>query len=172
MKTINQNNIIWKSSVFKSIILFTAYILLSGCEKSDTKSEKEAVISAIKQIHNISAQAKKKGDVDSFVNLFSEDGIYMWPGVPAIEGHNALRSWFKERLEKFSPKIFKTIEQIEVMDNWVFERGREIVQIKNRSTGKIKEVKGKYVNMFKKQKDNSWKIAWRIRNLDHPPLQN
>jgi ketosteroid isomerase-like protein len=136
-----------------------------------TRLAKEwSAIQAIKQIHEISAKAKTDGDVAAFIDLLAEDGIYMWPGVPAIVGREALEVWFKKRFSEFSPEVDKTIEEMVVTGNWAFERGNEVVKITNRSSGEVQVIRGKYINMFQKQTDGSWKIARRIRNLDHPPV--
>lgn len=126
------------------------------------------VYKAIKQRHEIAAKAMRAGNVDTYVKLYTENGIYMWPGIPAIEGQGALHAWFTERFAKFSPEIEKTIEEIIVTGEWVIERGKEIVKIKNKSTGDIQTIKGKYINLYKKQSDGQFKVARRIRNLDHP----
>ena len=75
----------------------------------------------------------------------------------------------KKDVEKYSAEIEKTIEEIVIMGDWAFERGNEVSKITTRSSGDVKVVHGKYINIFQKQWDGSWKIARRIRNLNHKP---
>lgn len=126
-------------------------------------------IRAIKKIHEIAAQAVRDGDVATYIELFTEDGIYLWPGAPAIVGRDSLRAWFEKRFSEYSTELEKTIEEIEILGDWAFERGSEVSNIRNRSTDEVQVVRGKFINIFRKQSDGSWKIARRIRNLDHPP---
>lgn len=132
-------------------------------------SPDESVIQAIKQIHERAARAVREGDVAAYVELFTEDGIYMWPNEPAIVGREALYTWFAKRFREYSAELEKTIEEIVIMGDWAFERGNEVSKITTRSSGDVKVVHGKYINIFQKQLDGSWKIARRIRNLNHPP---
>lgn len=130
--------------------------------------KKEAAIQAIGQIHKKAAVAVKNGDVAAYVDLFTEDGIYLWPNVPAISGREALNRWFEKRFREYAADLEKSVEEIEVLDDWAFERGNEVSKIRNRSTNEVQVVRGKFINIFKKQSDGHWKIARRIRNLDHP----
>ena len=139
---------------------------MSYFPKQETK--KAATIQAIKQIHKKAAEAVKNGDVAAYVELYTEDGVYLWPGVPAIVGKDALKEWFKKRFSKYSADIEKTIEEIEVVGDWAFERGCEVSKIRNRLNNRVQVVRGKFINIFRKQKDGLWKISRRIRNLDHP----
>jgi uncharacterized protein (TIGR02246 family) len=125
-------------------------------------------IQSIKQIHKTAVKAIKAGDVATYINLFTADGIYMWPGVPAIVGREALRTWFEERFSKYSAELDKTVEETVVAGDWVFERGSEVSKIRNKSTNDVQVVRGKFINIFHQQSDGLWKIARRIRNFDHP----
>jgi ketosteroid isomerase-like protein len=136
---------------------------------SQWRDKHTEVYEAIKQRHEVSARAMEEGDVEAYVGLFAEDAVYMWPGEPAIAGHKALQTWFEKRFTQFAPEIDRTIEEIIVFDNWAVERGKEVVKIENRTTGDVQTIRGKYINLLKKQSDGSWKVARRIRNLDHPP---
>lgn len=70
------------------------------------------IFKAIQQRHKIASRAMKNGDVKAYVELFTEGGIYMWPGVPAIAGHKALQIWFEKRFAQYSPEIDTTLGQI------------------------------------------------------------
>ncbi len=130
--------------------------------------EKEEVIREIKQIQKTAALAVKRGDVDAYVRLFTEDVIYMWPNTPSIIGRKALRAWFKKRFSEYSAELSKAIEEIIILGDWAFERGNEVAEITTRSTGDVNATQGKYINLYQRQNDGSWKIARRIHNLDHP----
>jgi ketosteroid isomerase-like protein len=88
--------------------------------------------------------------------------------MPAIMGKDELKAWFEKRFSTYSAEIEKSIDEIEIFGNWAFERGRETSRIRSRATNEVEVVKGKFINIFKKQSDGSWKVARRIRNFDHP----
>lgn len=130
--------------------------------------EKEKDMREIKQIHKAAALAMKMADVDAYVRLFTEDGIYMWPNSPSIIGRKALQAWFKKRFSEYSAELSKTIEEIIILRDWAFERGNEVAEVTTKSTGDVQVNHGKYINIYQRQVDGSWKIARRIRNLDQP----
>jgi len=152
------------------ICLLHCFLFGTPLQAQENKpSPDESVIRAIKQTHERAARAVKEGDVAAYVELFAEDGIYMWPNEPAIVGREALSTWFAKRFREYSAEIEKTIDEIVIMGDWAFDRGNEVSKITTRSSGDEKVAHGKYINVFQKQSDGSWKIARRIRNPNHPP---
>jgi len=131
------------------------------------RDEYAELFNSIKARHEIATKAIKEEDIKTYINNFTEDGIYMWPGEPAISGREALREWFTKRFANFYPEIDRTIEEIIICGDWAFERGKEDVNIKNNSTGNIQTIKGKYINILQQQEEGSWKVHRRIRNLDY-----
>lgn len=138
------------------------------CARCDKESKMEQDIAEIKKFLVTAGEAVNQGDVEAEVGRFTEDGIYMWPDAPAIEGHEALREWFERRFAKVEAHIESKTEEIVVCGDWAFERGTSVVRIRQKSSDHIEIVRGKYLNILKRQPDGSWKIARRIRNRDHP----
>jgi uncharacterized protein (TIGR02246 family) len=128
------------------------------------KEDNKASIQAIERIRNSAVLAVKEGDVDAYVRLFTEDGIYLWPNTPSIVGREALHTWFKRRFAEYSAELEKTVEEIMIQGEWAYERGSEVAKITTKSTGNVNVTRGKYINIYRKQSDGSWKVARRIRN--------
>jgi uncharacterized protein (TIGR02246 family) len=156
------------SSLIATMTFIISIVLVDGCKSDEEETNIETEIQAIQLIHKKAAVAVKNADVAAYIDLFTEDGVYLWPNVPAIVGRDELKAWFEKRFREYSAEIEKSIEEIEILGDWAFERGGETSKIRNRSTNKVQVVKGKFINIFKKQSDGSWKIARRIRNFDHP----
>ena len=111
------------------------------------------------------------GDVEAEVSRFTEDGIYMWPDGPSIEGHEALREWFQRRFARVDVRLENETKEIEVFGEWAFERGTYVAHIRPKTGDGAEVVRGKYVNILRRQPDGSWRIARSIRNRDHPAGQ-
>ena len=63
----------------------------------------------------------------------------------------------------------KRTELASTMINWLKEhQPQPSTRDVSISTDEVQVVRGKSINIFRKQSDGSWKIARRIRNLDHP----
>jgi ketosteroid isomerase-like protein len=146
-------------------------IAILGCDRTDDERSRQADIAAIKRFLATAGDAVNTGDVDSEVSRFTEDGIYMWPDAPAIEGQSALHEWFQQRFARVEAHLENETQEIEVFGDWAFERGTYAARIRPKNSDHIVTVRGKYLNILRRQPDGSWKIARRIRNRDHPAGQ-
>ncbi len=150
------------------ILICAIYFFSGGCEVNNKKESYEKDLAAIRQFLQSSGDAVNAGDVEAEVNRFTEDGIYLWPDAPSIEGQEELRNWFRNRFEKVNVRLENITEEIEVCGDWAFERGTYVAHIELKERDEANTVYGKYINILRKQADGSWKIARRIRNRDHP----
>lgn len=142
-----------------------------GCARCDKESRREEDIAQIRKFLETDGEAVNKGDVEAEVNRFTEDGIYMWPDAPAIEGREALREWFERRFARVEAHIESRTEELVVSGDWAFERGTSVVRVRQKNSTHVDTVRGKHINILRRQPDGSWKIARRIRNRDHAPGQ-
>lgn len=141
-------------------------LVLSGCtDRSDTE---DADLASLHEFLSHSNDAVNAGDVEAEVTRFTTDGIYMWPGAPAIEGHDALRKWFEMRFAEVEVELESETLELEVIGEWAVERGRSVARIRPTAGGAAQTVRGKYLNILRRQADGTWRIARRIRNADHP----
>lgn len=142
-----------------------ALVVASGCiDNSETVDED---LTALQEFLSHAGDAVNAGDVEAEVRRFEPNGVYMWPGVPAIEGHEALRKWFEMRFSKFEIKLESETLEFELAGEWAFERGRSVAIIRPREGGEAQVVRGKYLNILRRQSDGTWRISRRIRNADH-----
>ncbi|MCK4941914.1 nuclear transport factor 2 family protein [candidate division WOR-3 bacterium] len=146
-------------------------VIILGITQCGRESTREEDMVQIKKFLETAGEAVNQGDVEAEVSRFTEDGIYMWPGAPAIEGQEALREWFERRFAKVEAHIDSRTEEIVVCGDWAFERGTSVVNIRQKDSNHFETVRGKYINILRRQPDGSWKIARRIRNRDHPTGQ-
>jgi ketosteroid isomerase-like protein len=156
------------SNIFRIIFIIS---FIFNCSNSDKPSSYEEDIAAINKFLASSGEAVKTGNVEAEVNRFTENGIYMWPNGPTIIGHDSLYSWFQRRFKKVTVNIENITEELEVCNDWAFERGKYIARIRPKNGGKVEIVHGKYLNIFKKQSDGTWRISHRIRNRNNKVSQ-
>jgi uncharacterized protein (TIGR02246 family) len=135
-------------------------------------SDRSTEVEAIQELLSTAGDAVNAGDVAAEIGRFTEDGIYMWPDVPSIEGREALQEWFQNRFAAVDVRLESTTEEIEVFGDWAFERGSYVAHIRPKGTEEAETLRGKHLNILRRQPDGSWRIARRMRNRDHPAKQN
>jgi ketosteroid isomerase-like protein len=153
-------------TVWRFTAALIALLAASGC--TDRSETADPGLAALHEFLSHAGEAVNAGDVEAEVGRFEPDGVYMWPGVPAIEGHEALRRWFEMRFSKFEIELESETLELEVVGEWAFERGRSVARIRPREGGEAQVVRGKYLNILRRQADGTWRISRRIRNADHP----
>ena len=105
-----------ESGITSLLLLCAAGVFSSGCRTGDDNERLEADIAAIRAFLEGAGDMVSAGDVEAEVNRFTEDGIYMWPDAPSIQGHAALRTWFEERFEQVEVKL-----ENETWSRWLVE---------------------------------------------------
>jgi ketosteroid isomerase-like protein len=152
-----------------SLVLLAVF--LGGCQSKDTIKSSDKDLTAIRKFLNSAGDAVNREDVEAEVNRFTEDGIYMWPDAPVIVGHHELRAWFEDRFSRVDATIENVSEELEVCGDWAFERGRYVASIRPKDREETTTIRGKYLNILRREPDGSWRIARRMRNRDHPAGQ-
>ena len=166
----------------KSWTFFIMVIILAGfacTQKSETPEETKA------RIQQESAEVRKvieahnadlcrwyaSGDIDSVVTVFAEDARLMPPNVPAIEGREAVREFWKQAVTLGQWNF--SLETVSVIANGpiAVELGRYTVQINARQElppGIKAYDSGDYVCYWRLEEDGKWRIVYDIPSSDQP----
>lgn len=111
-------------------------------------------------------EAFAAGDLESSLKFCADDCVVMAPNAPAAIGGEAirelLRGWFKPGL-----KISWTPDRVDVSDDLGFSSGAYEMSFKDPAGNTISD-HGKYVIVWKRQADGSWKVVRDISNSDLP----
>lgn len=128
-----------------------------------------AVKQAIEQADTKFSAALMRGDSAGIVRNYSEDAIVMLPGMPAWRGRTDIIASSMKLVGSitFSDAKFSA-ENIDVAGDFAIETGTYHFMITPKG-GKPSPDKGKYVSVWKKQADGSWKLYRDISNSDTSP---
>jgi ketosteroid isomerase-like protein len=126
---------------------------------------REGVMEARQAIEKINAEfseAYNRGDAAAVSAAYVEDGAVLAPDEPTVRGKRAIEGTFQEAIKGIGGRA--SIETVEVV-----AAGDMAYQWANYSlkAGKI-SVAGKFVEVYNRQADGSWKIRLTIFNTDHP----
>jgi len=152
-------------------LLWAVSLAMCACSQSaqqaqapDTRAADETAIRAASADWSKAAQAK---DLDKCVAPFADDAIAMYPKMPLAQGKDNIRKGWQETLAMPGPGLSFTTTGVEVARSGdiAWEHGTYEMSTADKK-GKVSTEKGKYVTVWKKQADGSWKVAADIDNAD------
>lgn len=152
------------SAALCALILSVAAV---GCNKApDTQSDAQAIrdseAAAVKDW-----QAK---DVNKITSHYAADAVMLVPDLPAMKGTDAIRNGVATVLKDphmtltFSPSVVMVSKD----GDMAYTQGYYVMTYSEPRTGATMVEKGKYVTVYQKQPDGSWKAVEDINNADAP----
>jgi ketosteroid isomerase-like protein len=111
------------------------------------------------------------GDVDGWIALWDDNGIQMPPNAPAVHGKPAIREAFNNTLLVVDFEEFTiSNEEVEVFGDLGFARGSYSFG-NAMAEAEPAPFAGKYLTIFKRQPDGSWKVYRDCFSSNTPPPQ-
>jgi uncharacterized protein (TIGR02246 family) len=131
-------------------------------EAQQSRAADEAAIRAASTAWSQAAQAK---DLDKAVSLYTDDAIAFQDKGPMTKGKENLREGWKTMLALPGPGLSfaPTVVEVAKSGDMAYEYGLYDMVTTDKK-GKTNDEKGKYVTVWKKQGDGSWKVALDINN--------
>lgn len=122
-------------------------------------------IDAIRAASTLYAEAAVKGDFAAMASTFEADGMMLPANAPLLNGVREIEKWGRA----FPPITKLTLEPLETVGDgtmaWV--RGRYSFVMAPPGQAEVSDT-GKYIEIWRKQADGSWKIHRDIFNSDLP----
>lgn len=152
--------------------------LTMACEKPEseemdeapTAAEIAAVRSTIEAANTVAAAAINAGDVAKLLPNYTDAAVFMLPNAPAMRGRAEIEAGLKAMMEgaTFSNTKFTT-EDVMLAGDIAVETGSNEMTITPKG-GKAMVDKGKYLTVWKRQADGSWKIVRDVSNSNLPMM--
>ncbi len=113
--------------------------------------------------------AAKRGDTTAIAANYADDAIAMMQNMEAWRGRDAIRRGFAGLFSQMSVKDFDlNTDDVIVSGDLAVETGTYELTSQPKRGSETKE-KGKYVVVWRRQADGSWKIIRDVGNSDAPP---
>jgi uncharacterized protein (TIGR02246 family) len=146
-------------------------VLLLGCAQApppappDTRAADEK---AIRDSETAWVKEFAAKDMDKIVAHYADDGMVLLSNAPTMVGKDAIRAGMKDTVidPKFSLDL-KTVK-VEVSGDLAYSQGTYSVMAPDPKTKKVMAETGRYVEVYKKQPDGSWKIIEDINSPEAP----
>jgi ketosteroid isomerase-like protein len=127
-------------------------------------------VGQIKEILRRIEAAENNGTPCDIVAMLAEDAVIMVPNEPVQEGKAACSSFVSNVLtdlfERFDRHIVYVSAEVRALGEYGFDRGTFSFTVRPRSGGETSRETGKYLFLYLRAADGSWRIARAIVNLD------
>ncbi len=144
------------------------FLVLSGCavpdnREADARAFREGEISSF--IKDWSGK-----DTDRIAAHFSVDGNFITPNSPIITGRDAISKAMKDATGDPNWSIALQPVQVEISrsGDLGYTRGTYVLTATDPATKKAATEKGRFVTVFRKEADGTWKAVQHINNPEAP----
>lgn len=147
-------------------------LALIACGGTGGGGGKEADSGARAEIERLGRQweeAANTGQVERLMEVYSPEAVILPPGGPTIEGSETIRELFRQEFERFDTKIAFTTTEIVIEGDMAYRRGGYVWRGTPRGTGQPLETRNKFLEIWKRQPDGSWRIAVDMWNPAESP---
>ena len=117
-------------------------------------------------------QTVKSGDVDAYIEFWTDDGIVMLPNAPLAIGKVQIRSWYQAVVEQVTIAYDIENQEVVVSGDVAISRGVFTGTLTMKDGGDQSPLAGKYMTFLRKQPDGRWKIYRDIWNFDGPAAES
>jgi uncharacterized protein (TIGR02246 family) len=134
---------------------------LAGAPATDVAAVRQAIEA---QNARFSAAAVK-ADTATIAGLYTDDAIVMGPNSPALHGHDAIAKGFAEMSAMKLTGLKLQTQDVIVAGDYAIETGAYDLNAAPPKAKPVHDV-GKYIVVWKKQTDGSYKLLRDIYNSD------
>ncbi len=121
---------------------------------------------ALRQALDIEMKAANARDLAAWVSLYTQDAIVLRPNAPAVQGREAIQQW----LATLPPISNAKGQGVEAMGfgELAYLRGTYSMTFSIPGVPSPIDEQGKFLQIYRRQSDGSWKMTREIYNSDLP----
>jgi ketosteroid isomerase-like protein len=143
------------------LVTIAAAVIQLGCNARSY----EADIQALDELQSQVDSAIIAGNTERYIALITDDAVLMPPNGPAVSGKEAIRTWNQNMSRQFRIQAYNSSDdEIVVAGDWAFRRASVDWTVAATAGGDPIRDLGKYIIMYRRQHDGSWKVARDIWN--------
>ena len=150
-----------------------ALSILTACTQAPPPPPPDTRAADEKTIRDYESQWAKEftaKDMDKVLAHYADDGSVLMPDIGIMTGKDAIRGGLKDFLADPAFTLDLQTAKVEVSkgSDIAYSQGTYAVTFTDPKAKKVMTEKGKYVEVYRKQADGSWKVAEDINNADAP----
>ena len=154
-----------------SIFCTLGLLALTGCSQSPAPDSREANARVLRD-GEVAAFVKDWAgkDADRIAAHYTDDGTVMFPNAPVMTGKDAIGKGMKDVLA--DPNWSLTLQPVQVevsrSGDLGYVRGTYLLTATDSPSKKVATERGRFVTIFRKEADGSWKAVQEISNAEAP----
>lgn len=149
-------------------VLVGVVCLLVGCSYSETPGSQAAAVQSIRDIEAAWVKDIARRDLEKWVSYYAEDGAILLPNSPAVTGRDNIRASLKGKLQDPNFSLTFRPGKIEVSGNLAYVQGAYASTRTDPKTMEAVQDQGKYVTVYRREPDGSWKAVQDMVSSDLP----
>src|ERR1700730_11361477 len=136
-----------------ALAVFSASI---DVDAASTKGDVKALNALQKRVDD----AIIAGDTERYVALLTDDAVLMPPNAPPVVGKKAIRDWNEVMAKRFRIQEYASVDdEVVGAGAWAFRRTTFTWSVTPTAGGIAIHDSGKFIIIYKRQPDGSWKVA-------------
>ncbi len=105
------------------------------------------------------------GDTKRYLSLLAADAVLLPPNGPAVSGKEDIRRWNEAMSRAFRVQEYASSDdEVVVSGDWAFRSASFDLTLKRAAGGEPIKDRGKFIILYRRQDDGSWKVARDIWN--------
>ncbi len=158
-----------------SLLGISMALIAGGCAQPAASPEapdmREADMAAIMTLEREWLKAFEAKDADKVASFYAEDASVLLPNMPIVNGRESARNTMSGMFA--DPNFFLTFDSTKIeaarSSDIAYSQGTYTMATTDaKMKGNVATEKGKFVTVFKKQEDGTWKVVADIVNADGP----
>ena len=142
----------------------------TACTQAPPPDTHAADVQALKDTDAAWAKVIAAKDFEKFMSYYADDASLLMPNAPTINGKDAIRAFFKPLSD--DPNFAMTFQgsriEVAMSGDLGYTQGAYTMTVTDPKTKKPVTDKGKYLTVYKKQADGSWKAVADMSSSDTP----
>jgi uncharacterized protein (TIGR02246 family) len=152
----------------RAISLLLCTLLVTGCyqQTGTTEADLEAITAVFAEFDAASAA----GDANRILALYTDDVVSMPPNALPRVGVAVMRAQMQGFIDQFTSDLTSRVEEVEVSGDLAFAHVSWEQTMTPKDEGDATHEQGKWIVVFKRQADGSWK-CWREMWSTYEPTE-
>lgn len=156
--------------LFGCIALVALTVACSGGAATETRDTRDADVKAVEDVEAAWSRDMASKDIDKMASYWAEDAAVMMPNEPLLNGREKAKETLKTMVAdpNFALSFQPTHAEASKGGDFVYTIGTYSMTVSDKDKKPVTD-KGKYLTVYKKQADGSWKAVADMINSDMPP---